>query len=425
MLDHLTTTGPGHWGEDVSPPCGGNVQQIASNPVFSTGATALSDEDIQGWECSVHISFRAFPDDWNALAVATDTESKPTCGTDPDTKEPVCGEAYVLIAGRGIVAEAPNLTLAPKSSSDSAGGSHTVTATVSKEKAPVPGTVVSFVVTGQNAGATGTCTTGKGAADPTCETDAAGEVRFTYSDGNGAGTDTIGASVTIGETTEHATASEEWTKAVEEKQSTTLATSLSGAGKTGPMITVPSGTAVTDTATLSGANASTAGGTVSYAVFSDSECHTLVMNAGGGAVTSGVPASSTALKLAPGTYRWVASYSGDSLNEGSSSPCGSEILTVEKPVEKEKAGTGPELDGIASAQHYNEATATLNAPGTEDLVVAFVAADSPRDGGQARPSRVAGCRGRWSSGRTGRSATPRSGLRKRPARWSTRRSQPT
>src|SRR5262249_42177296 len=154
----------------------------------------------QGWACSDHITFPGFPSDWNALAVATDTASHPTCGTDPDTKEEVCGESYVLVAGEGLVAEAPNLELSPKSGKDPAGGTHTVTATVSKEGSPVSGVHVEFVIGGTNAGVSGTCTTGKGAADAGCETDSEGVVQFTYSDTNGAGSDSINASVTIGET---------------------------------------------------------------------------------------------------------------------------------------------------------------------------------------------------------------------------------
>jgi hypothetical protein len=40
------------------------------------------------------------------------------------------------------------------------------------------------------------------------------------------------------------------------------------------------------------------------------------------------------------------------------------------------------LDGIASAQHYNSATAKLTTKGSGDLIVAFVAADSPFTVGQ-------------------------------------------
>lgn len=232
VLEHLTAAPSKEaWTENVEPPCGGQVQQVAANPVFDTGETKLLDSNIQGWECSDHITFPTFPSDWFPLAVATDTASHPTCGTDPETAKEVCGEAYVLLAGEGIVAEAPNLTLTPKSESNLAGGTHTVTANVHKEEKPVAERVVTFTVTGQNAGATGTCTTGAGEPDPECKTDANGEVKFTYSDSKGAGTDTIVGSVTLESleeeeileakpavtttkvvlTTERATAAQEWT----------------------------------------------------------------------------------------------------------------------------------------------------------------------------------------------------------------------
>jgi hypothetical protein len=102
-----------------------------------------------------------------------------------------------------------------------------VTATLTTKKTePVPNTVVSFIVTGQNAGVAGTCTTPGGAADPECKTDESGAVRFTYNDANGAGEDTINASATVErtieepvptsaativKTTEQATATENWT----------------------------------------------------------------------------------------------------------------------------------------------------------------------------------------------------------------------
>ena len=58
--------------------------------------------------------------------------------------------------------------------------------------------------------------------------------------------------------------------------STTLHTSLSGGGKSGASITVPPSTAVTDTATLTGTNAASATGTVTYDAYSDSACTTAV-----------------------------------------------------------------------------------------------------------------------------------------------------
>jgi hypothetical protein len=210
VLERLTSAPAGEWTESDDVPCGGNVSQIAENPTFDSGATQLTDENIQGWECSTHVAFTHFPVDWNALAVTRETEHTPTCGIDPDTKEEVCGEAYVLVAGAGIVAEAPNLSLEPKAGSSPSGGTHTVTATVTKEGAAVPGTVVDFVLTGVNVGVSGTCTTSTGAADPTCAADESGKVRFTYTDANGAGDDTINASIELEGKTQHATATQEW-----------------------------------------------------------------------------------------------------------------------------------------------------------------------------------------------------------------------
>lgn len=206
-MDMLTTTGAGHWNEDASPPCGGSVQQIASVPEFSI----VSDADIQGWSCSDHTTWPGFPADFNAEAVATDTPTTPTCGTDPGLGTTACGEAYVILAGSGITATAPDLTLTPASHSDTVGGSHTVTATVTQSGSADPGATVTFAIgSGPNAGATGTCTLSNSTADPGCTSGSDGEVLFTYSDTGGAGTDEIDASVTLSGSTEHATATETW-----------------------------------------------------------------------------------------------------------------------------------------------------------------------------------------------------------------------
>jgi hypothetical protein len=71
---------------------------------------------------------------------------------------------------------------------------HTVTATVSGEPGQLEDWPVDFSVTGQNAGATGTC------SPLDCKTDASGEVTFTYTvpvEPDSLGTDTISATVTI------------------------------------------------------------------------------------------------------------------------------------------------------------------------------------------------------------------------------------
>jgi hypothetical protein len=195
------SAGSGVWTEDDDPPCGGAVSLIASNPAFSDLTTA----DLQGWGCSVHESWPTFPSDFSALAVATDTLTHPTCGTDPSTGASACGEAYVLIAGAGIVVRSGEISLTPTTATNPPGTDHTVTAHVTEGGLPAGGKTVTFTVTGQNAGATGTCN------PTTCVTDSLGNVSFTYHDSNGPGTDTIKASFTdTNGSLQSATASKDW-----------------------------------------------------------------------------------------------------------------------------------------------------------------------------------------------------------------------
>lgn len=109
---------------------------------------------------------------------------------------------------------------------------------------------------------------------------------------------------------------------------TALATTLSGGGQSGASITVLQGTAVTDAATLSGLNAATAGGTVTFNVYSDSECKNLVTAAGSARLSGGSAGPSSAETLAPGKYYWQASYGGDINNHPAASACEAEALTV-------------------------------------------------------------------------------------------------
>ena len=115
---------------------------------------------------------------------------------------------------------------------------------------------------------------------------------------------------------------------------TTTSTSLSGGGQSGASVSVPDSTAVSDTATLSGTNASTATGTVTYSVYSNSGCATVVSTGTAQSITTpGTLPPSSAVRLGtPGTYYWQASYSGDSANAASMSTCGSEVETVTSPV---------------------------------------------------------------------------------------------
>lgn len=182
------TAGGGTWEANVSPPCGGSASLIAANPNFAD----LSTTSLQGWGCSVHISFPTFPAEWSALAVATDTPTTPTCGVDPGTGLEACGQAYVLISGENIVVNSLVISVSPLDATNPVGTSHTVTANVhdSSGAPPVEGQHVDFTVSGVNSGATGTC------VPASCESDANGDVAFTYTDTNGPGDDTIKASFT-------------------------------------------------------------------------------------------------------------------------------------------------------------------------------------------------------------------------------------
>jgi hypothetical protein len=105
------------------------------------------------------------------------------------------------------------------------------------------------------------------------------------------------------------------------KKSPTIATTLSGS-------TVPIGTAVYDSATLSGASPN-AGGTVTYTVYTNSTCTAGAQSAGTVTVTDGVVPNSNAITFnSSGTWYWQAVYSGDANNNGATSACTSEVLTV-------------------------------------------------------------------------------------------------
>jgi hypothetical protein len=118
---------------------------------------------------------------------------------------------------------------------------------------------------------------------------------------------------------------------------TTVSGSLSGGSQSGATITVPSGTPVTDSATLSGSNAEIAGGGVNYAVYSDPGCTRLVEEPGEVTVAGPSVAASNPEALPPGTYYWQASYTGDAHNGSAETACGSEVETVTGPPTCTKA----------------------------------------------------------------------------------------
>jgi len=99
-----------------------------------------------------------------------------------------------------------------------------------------------------------------------------------------------------------------------------------------PSSPVSIGTAVHDTATLVGATG-TAGGTVTYTVYTDTACSLGAVSAGTVTVTNGIVLDSNPITFNnAGSFFWQAVYSGDGNNVGSTSPCASEPLIVNPNV---------------------------------------------------------------------------------------------
>ncbi len=115
-----------------------------------------------------------------------------------------------------------------------------------------------------------------------------------------------------------------------------VSTTLSGGGHSGPSISVPPNTAVTDTAVVTGTNAGAATGVVTYTLFSDPGCTQQLQSFGVGndtrQVVNGSAGASGAVSLPLGTYYFRATYSGDETHAPAQSTCGGEVLTVANPV---------------------------------------------------------------------------------------------
>lgn len=166
---------------------------------------------------------------------------------------------------------------------------------------------------------------------------------------------------------------------------TTVTTSLAGGAKTGTVITVPSGTAVQDSATLAGANAATATGTVTYTVYSDAACSAVAAAGAAQAIGSpgALPSSKAVTLAAAGTYYWKASYSGNANNAASASTCGPagevETVTASPPPPVR----GPSVDKTASALGKSSVAAGITTTASSDLLVAYVAGRGPSGKAQA------------------------------------------
>ena len=140
------------------------------------------------------------------LGPAMVTYSTTTAGLNPGSHQ-ICVTAFGTDVTGGsanvstcVTVKVYDLVLTPATASNELGSddTHTVTATLNGPAGSVGGYLVGFAVSGQNAGATGTC------APADCKTDASGHVTFTYSvpvAPSSLGVDTITASVTLGNPT--------------------------------------------------------------------------------------------------------------------------------------------------------------------------------------------------------------------------------
>jgi hypothetical protein len=138
----------------------------------------------------------------------------------------------------------------------------------------------------------------------------------------------------------------------------TIATTLSATtGKIGDTIH--------DSSALTGATG-TAGGTVTYTVYTDSACSLGAQTAGTVNVTNGVVPDSNGIQFnSAGTWYWQATYSGDANNNNSvpvSSACQSEILVISP-----NSPTAATTQNLIPNDTLTLTGATSNAGGTVDF----------------------------------------------------------
>ncbi|MEW5991912.1 MAG: hypothetical protein AB1736_11285 [Chloroflexota bacterium] len=150
----------------------------------------------------------------------------------------------------------------------------------------------------------------------------------------------------------------------------TINTLLSGQGQEGQEITVQIGNTVTDGAVLTGETA-TAGGTVTYTVYSDPDCESEWADGGTVAVVNGVvPDSDPVLFDEAGTFYWRASYSGDANNEPATSDCLEEVVHVVVPsisIEK-SVDDADHIVGQGQLLTYTLELTVVNGPVTQSVV---------------------------------------------------------
>jgi hypothetical protein len=242
--------------------------------------------------------------------------------TNPSNNDNIFFSGFELNSAPAVVGE--GVVLTPVTGTSPVGTPYTFTAKVQNTtgKPIVTKTVTFTVLSGPNVG-----------KKSTSKTNTSGEATFVDTS-SVTGTDAVQASfVTTSSTTVTSnTATVTWTSSTVPAEPTSISTTLSGGSASGTHITVPSGTAVKDSSKVSGTNAATATGTVTYTVYSDSACTKAVSTGTPLKITTPgtLPKSAAVTLHTAGTYYWKASYSGDKANQPSTSMCGptGEVVTV-------------------------------------------------------------------------------------------------
>ncbi len=173
----------------------------------------------------------------------------------------------------------------------------------------------------------------------------------------------------------------------------TVTTSQTAGATTGASITVPPGTVgETDHATITGSHASTASGTVSYALYSSPSCtaSSKVFDGGTEPVSAGAAAASAPVTtaLTPGSYYWEAAYSGNAGNSSGVkgndpglSACGSEVLTVGPANSSYSVSVSESSSGVITI------TLIPAQPGEATIVVTIATASIAKDHAVAAKSK--------------------------------------
>ena len=151
--------------------CADDAHIVATHSVLA----GLTDALLSNWGCSVHNGFDLWPITFEVLAIDLNSSASYTA------TDGTVGTPYILARGENLTVIS-DITLSPDNVTSTIGSTHTLTATVAEDSAPVVGATVSFkVIAGPHTGITGTGVTSS-----------SGQATFSYT-GTSTGEDTIEA----------------------------------------------------------------------------------------------------------------------------------------------------------------------------------------------------------------------------------------